>query len=317
MKFYLDPILEPADAISLTEGLAKTIDLNFTQSFVIQDIGISSRTMNHWNEMGLLPSRFRVENSTYRFNFTELIWFNLVKELREFGFSLLKIKEVMESLLNPFDCSGYFINMSQKEKDKTLKKLNHLRIRDENSKKLFVESVRKYLDDTEKKKEPIYITVLSALINDFISYREEIKLMIDIDGRVIPVIECEKDDSINEKLMNDIKFDRESYIQISLMKFFRKFILNKSHFEFMRDNNILNENEAHILSLVREGKAKSITIRFKDQKPYLLEVNKERKIHAEARLSEVLLSRGYQDISMKTENGNIVVSNIITKEKLK
>jgi DNA-binding transcriptional MerR regulator len=316
MKFYLDTLLEPADAPSLMEALAKTVDLNFSQDFVIQDIGVSSRIMNHWNEKGLMPLKLRIENSTYRFNFTELIWFNVVKELREFGFSLKKIKDIRMILLKSIDYSGYFRNMQQKEKDKILKKLNNIRIKDENSKKQFIEAIRIDLDTSAKQTEPVYTTIMDILINNFILYRDEIKLLIDVKGNVLPEIESERNDEIYEKLKRDIKFDTESYITISLMKYFRKFILNKSNFNFIRNNNILNENEAHILSLVREGKAKSITIRFKEQKPYMLEVTKERRIHAEARLSEVLLNGGYQDISMKTENGNIVVSNITTKKKL-
>ena len=41
-KFYLDPIMEPEDAVSLVEGLARTIDLNFSQDFVVSDVGVSS-----------------------------------------------------------------------------------------------------------------------------------------------------------------------------------------------------------------------------------------------------------------------------------
>jgi DNA-binding transcriptional MerR regulator len=316
VKFYLDTLLEPADAASLMDALAKTVDLNFTQDFVIQDIGVSSRIMNHWNEKGLMPLKLRIENSTYRFNFTELIWFNVVKELREFGFSLKKIKDVRMILLKSLDYSGYFRNMQQKEKDKILKKMNNIRIKDENSKKQFIEKIRIDLDTSAKQTEPVYTTIMNILINNFILYRDEIKLLIDVNGNVIPIMESEKNDEIYEKLKSDIKFDTESYITISLMKYFRKFILDKSNFNFIRDNNILNENEAHILSLVREGKAKSITIRFNEQKPYMLEVTKERKVHAEARLSEVLLNGGYQDISIKTENGNIAVTNITTKKKL-
>jgi len=240
----------------------------------------------------------------------------VVKELREFGFSLKKIKDVRMILLKSLDYSGYFRNMQQKEKDKILKKLNDIRIKDENSKKQFIEAMRIDLDASAKQTEPVYTTIMNILINNFILYRDEIKLLIDVNGNVLPIMESEKNDEIYEKLKSDIKFDTESYITISLMKYFRKFILDKSNFNFIRNNNILNENEAHILSLVREGKAKSITIRFKEQKPYMLEVTKERKVHAEARLSEVLLNGGYQDISMKTENGNIVVSNITTKKKL-
>jgi len=317
MKFYLDTILEPIDAITLAEWLAKTIDLNFTQDFVIQDVGISSRVMNYWNEMGLMPDKPRTENSTYRFNFSELLWFFLVRELREFGYPINNIKDLKEIFFKPLDYTDYFRNITQKEKDKILKRLNNIKFKDEVSKKQFIEVFRNEFENTGKKKSPVYYNILNIFINSFIFYRDEIKLLLDVRGNLIPLFESDKDEPVYEELMNKIDFDKESFISISLTKFFRKFILNKAHFNFIRDNNILNENESHILSLVREGKAKSITIRFKDEKPFMLEVTKERKIHAEARLSEVLLSRGYQDISMKTENGNIVVSNFVTKEKLK
>jgi len=203
-----------------------------------------------------------------------------------------------------------------KEKNSLLKKLNTLRIRDEQSKKQFIETMRQDLDDTEKQAEPVYTNILNLLINQFVLYREEVKLMIDVNGRVIPVFESDKDNLLYEKLMDDAGFDRESFMTISMLKFFRRFILNREYFQFVKENRILNENETHILSLLREGMAKSITIRFRDQKPYLIEVTREKKIHAEARLSEILIRGGYQDISMKTENGNIVITNVTSKIKL-
>ncbi|HBG69195.1 MAG: hypothetical protein A2W93_07645 [Bacteroidetes bacterium GWF2_43_63] len=315
-KFYLDPIMEPEDAFSLMEGLARTIDLNFSQDFVVSDVGVSSRILNNWKNLGLMSNRLRIENSIYRFSFVELIWINIIKELREFGFSLPKISLVRQTLLISTDFSEYFRSITVKEKNSLLKRLNTLRIRDEQSKKQFIETMRQYLDDKEKQKEPVYTNILNIIINEFILYREEVKLLIDVNGTVIPVIESEKDSPVYEKLMDDTGFDRESYITISLLKFFRKFILNKNYFEFVRDNRILNEHETHILALLREGMAKTITIRFKDQKPYLIEVTREKKIHAEARLSEILIRGGYQDISMKTENGNIVITNITSKIKL-
>lgn len=315
-RFYLDPVMEPEDSASLMEGLARTIDLNFSQEFVIQDVGVSSRILNNWKNLGLLPNRLRIESSIYRFSFVELIWISIIKELREFGFSLPKIRLVEEILLTSIDYSEYFRGLTTKEKNGLLKKLNTLRIRDEQSKKQFIEAMKQDLDDQKKQNEPVYTNILNILINQFVLYREEVKLLIDVNGKVIPVFESEKDSPVYEKLMNDAGFDRESYITISMLKFFRRFILNKDYFQFVRENRILNENETHILSLMREGMAKSITIRFRDQKPYLIEVTREKKVQAEARLSEILIRGGYQDISMKTENGNIVITNITSKIRL-
>ncbi|PKP03006.1 MAG: hypothetical protein CVU11_10100 [Bacteroidetes bacterium HGW-Bacteroidetes-6] len=49
---------------------------------------------------------------------------------------------------------------------------------------------------------------------------------------------------------------------------------------------------------------------------WLLEVTRKKQIENETRLSEIFLKRGYHDVTMKTENGSIVVTNITTKTRL-
>lgn len=314
---FLDSLFEPKDIESFIESLEKVSELNFSQSFVIRDIDISSRTMNHWCQMGLMPSKQRTTGSTFHFNFYELIWFHIVKELREYGYPISKINLVKEILLTPFDLSEFFRNLTPKEVSLLRKRISRMKLDNEEVKREFTSFLFDALENEEELKNPVLVSIMTLMVNQFIFYRDEVNLLIDANGIAIPIYESEKDDPIYDSIMADAGFDTESYIRISLNKFFRKFILDRTHFDFVRNNNILNENEAHILSLVREGKAKSITIRFKDQKPYLLEISREKKVQVEARLSEVLLKGGYEDISLKTANGNIVVSNFVTKEKLK
>lgn len=317
MNFYLDSILETQDVKTLIEGLGRTIDLNFTRAFVINDVGVTTRTMNNWMNLGLLLNKDRVENSTYRFSFVELIWLNIVRELREYGFSLEKIKKVKEVLLTPLDYMEYYSNLPVEDRKKIIKTLNKLPIKDEKIKKQYIESFEMGINELTSKKETFYFNILSAAIQNFLLIREDVKILVDIEGRAIPFFESDKDNPAYERIFEQSGFDRESYITISMNKFYRKFVQNKNYFNFVKENQMLNENEIHILNLMREGKAKSITIRFKDEKPYMLEITRGKKIEAETRLSEVLVSGGYQDISLKTENGNIVVTNIVTKERLK
>jgi hypothetical protein len=142
-----------------------------------------------------------------------------------------------------------------------------------------------------------------------------VRLLIDLEGNCI--IDTGDVEHFNlEQDMQDVDFDNESYLNVSLVSLFKSIITEEKNIKYIKDNRLLNENELHILSLLREGKAKSITIKFKNQKPNIIEVTQEQKIFAEARLSEVMLNRGYQDIIIKTENGNIAVTNITTKKKL-
>lgn len=315
-KFYLDHVLDSMDVESLFEGIANITEFNSQEYFVVQDIGVSSRVMNHWAAKGLMPTKLRFENAKYTFNFVELIWFHIVKELREYGYSLEKIARIRQILTKSIDCAKYFKDLSKKEKDWLIKRAEQICVKNEDEKQVLINTIKEGLNNPEKSSECFFTNILGSLVSEFILYRQDVRVLVDINGAVFPYSETNIEKETLDKQLSDIGFETESYVNISLIKFFRKFVLNKNHFNFLRKNNILNDNEAHILSLVREGKAKSITIRFKDEKPYMLEVTKEKKIQAEARLSEVLLNRGYQDISMKTENGNIVVSNITTKKKL-
>jgi len=313
---FLDNLMEFRDAEDMMQGLTRILDLNFTRQFVLVDIGISARIMNYWNNAGLLPDSSRIENCTYRFNFSELIWFNIVKELREYGFTLDKIREVKGYLLSNFDYSAYYSLLTLSEKKKMLKKLNSLKIRDEESKSMFIEAMSVGLTSKKEINGPFNTNILNTLIINFILYREKVKLLIDLNGLTIPIAEKNENDPMYETIKEEAGFDTESYITLSLSKFFRKFITDKKYFNFSKETGILSETEAYVLSLLREGKAKTLTIRFRDERPYLLEITRETKIQAEARLSEVLLRGGYQDISLKTEKGNIVISSILTKERL-
>jgi len=317
MEFSLDTIFNSMSADSFIEGIEKTMELRFQQKFALKDISISTRVMNHWDAKGLIPDSSRNKGGPYTFNFIELIWLHIVKELREYGYPLENIKEVSFYLTTPFDISEQYRALSDDEKEKIKNKVENIQLNNEDEKQKLVDSIKKELNDPNVGTEYFQTNILSLLINEFLFYRNDVRILIDQKGNVVPYT----DEFIKHKdfgnIMKEVNFDNESYINISLLKFFRKFTMNKKYFSFLQDNNILNENEAHILSLIREGKAKTITIKFKDHKPYMLETTKEKKIQAETRITEILLNRGYQDISIRTENGNISYSNITTKKILK
>jgi hypothetical protein len=117
--------------------------------------------------------------------------------------------------------------------------------------------------------------------------------------------------------MQEWSLENESYLSISLFKFLKKFMVKEENDAFSLKIKLLNENESFILSLIRKGKAKEITIQFKDQAPTYIKVTRDQKIFAESRVSDAILGKGYQEISIKTQDGNISCANIVTKHKLK
>lgn len=61
-----------------------------------------------------------------------------------------------------------------------------------------------------------------------------------------------------------------------------------------------------ILELIRRKDVNSITIKYKDGEPDLLEVEERNTISIEQRFLDVIAKNGYQKISVSTQNGKIV-----------
>lgn len=60
----------------------------------VSDTGQSYRVINHWDEKGVISANQDDEGGWRRFSVFELVWLEIVRQLREFGFPLDKIKEV-------------------------------------------------------------------------------------------------------------------------------------------------------------------------------------------------------------------------------
>ena len=70
---------------------------------------------------------------------------------------------------------------------------------------------------------------------------------------------------------------------------------------------LLTGEETIVLNTIRQDDLKSVIIKFdNDKKISLLEEVKEKKINKAAKLAELVMAKGYQDITIKTQDGNIV-----------
>jgi hypothetical protein len=96
-----------------------------------------------------------------------------------------------------------------------------------------------------------------------------------------------------------------------------QFINNSNNNEFTLKYHLLNDYELQILSLVQLNKFDSIKILFKNGEPFILEATENIKVSKDARISDILLKKGYQSIEIKTEEGQIQYSPKTTKIVLK
>lgn len=69
--------------------------------YTVKDSDISYRVINHWDDKGLLPKGVQDEDEKWRkFSFVEVVWLEVLKELRSFGLSLESIAKIKEDTLN-------------------------------------------------------------------------------------------------------------------------------------------------------------------------------------------------------------------------
>ncbi|MBU0489093.1 MAG: helix-turn-helix domain-containing protein [Bacteroidetes bacterium] len=313
--FKIDHLLDRIDAASYLFAIDTITIIAFSKDFVVQDIGISSRVFSHWVDMGLIDvpeSKIRIKRT---FSLMELIWLKLVKRLRDFGYPIEKIRPLKETMLTPFDIGSVLRDLNEEERSKCLKRIDKAFLKDDEERHKLKMIAANEIDKARELVPYMMTCLMFSIIVEFLLYRRDVRILIDLNGESI-IDNGDVDNRNIESEMEEIGFDRESYLNISILSLFKSLVSEGKNIDYVKENRLLNENELHILSLLREGKAKSITIKFKNQKPNFIEVTQERKVYAEARLSEVMLGKGYQDITIKTENGTIAVTNITTRKKL-
>jgi DNA-binding transcriptional MerR regulator len=320
-KLSLDPILDAKDITTLFDNADKLSRMELSMKFVMEDIGITSRVYNHWVKMGIVTRKINFSGGhKYHFSFTELIWMNIIQELRKYDFPLPKIKKLYLGLMWTIDLYDMLKEIPIEDRNEIIEAIPDIPIGDniEDKDALIADISEKFsIADNNPENEHLYTTLLELIIGSILMYRSDVRILIDYNGNCLPY--SERDVQLNgfEALFEDSCIDKHSYICISMMKFLQKFISSNKHIPFLTESQILNDNELYILSLIREGKAKSITINFAGDKPSMIEVKKDVKTFAETRLTEILLKRGYQEINIKTQDGNIAVSCVTTKKKLK
>lgn len=68
-----------------------------------KELGESYRVINHWTDLGLLPDTREDDAKWRKFSIIDIVWTLIVKELRQYGMSLDKIKKTRDDLFEiPF-----------------------------------------------------------------------------------------------------------------------------------------------------------------------------------------------------------------------
>jgi hypothetical protein len=282
------------------------IDLMRNTKFKRSELKLDPRVANHWSEKGLFPGN-QVTGAWLQFNLSEAFWARIIIKLREFNVSLEVIKKIKESFFNEPQTI-----YSANDKEYIIQKMKESNV--------FNDKILKNANDHE-----IWASIFKLKLNDFelmlqsiLLQRKPFYIILDNHEKVILVEESSLLTETNEAYLNEYKeITQKSHIRISMNEILGDLVKCLGDLNCSEKIPILTEKEAEIIRLMRADNISKIEIKYKtNSEPEIIEITTLNLINEKTRLSDLIISRGYQNITVKTQNGKIVHCENTTKYKL-
>jgi|SRR6185436_531901 len=279
------------------------IGLLFTKKiFTPKDIDVSYTNINYWDKMGVLSSFRKGKKAWRNFNFIDYVWIKIINELRELGVPTWLIKEAKKNCFQGIDLNYEKIFELVKDKQVELKDFN------EPLRKKALKSIQKF---SLRKAQKIGFNYLLLAVWISISEKTPVSLFLFKNGECMFWIENRRK-IIPKEVMEKISF--ESYINISLSKIIKDFLMEERSVFLLSELPLLNSAEIRLMELIHSGNYESITIYFKDKKMNLLELDKRQD--TKRKILDIVAEAEYQEILIKTHGGMITSIKSAEKEYL-
>ena len=305
MKDTFDKLSDRMKYIQSNEKVP--LDLIRIPKYSRKDVDIPARILTHWDKMDLLIKK-NVTGATFSFSLIESFWLKIIQKLRAYNIPLELIKQLKEELChvqNAAEIAKFNPDtadiLSSIDKSLTKNEIEELLLSSE------------YLDFIQKTKP----TQLENILLDIILTRSDLRVLIDENGVV--VLFCEgrilSDKIYNEKLTEILS---KTHLNIALFDIIKDLIKFLGEDECSASHNILSKDEAEVLKHLRQDDVSRIEIIFDKVKGDIetIKVTKKSSVTNFSRIQDLILRNGYQDITIKTQNGIVAHCESTTKYKL-
>ncbi len=305
MKNKINTILKGLDFIKASEK--EPLELIRSAKYRGKKLNIPARNLNHWDKMDLLLNKNKT-GAWYVFSLTEAFWLKIVQKLRAYNLPIEIIKHLKNHLTN------YAVITDELKIDDNVAEA--ILLQNKSFSKKDVYSLFKS-NDFQKFFKNLGPTHLECLLLDIIVTRSNYRILLN-EKLEINFYNQEKiiDDLEERKIINDILDN--THINISLFEIIKDLVDDIGEDECSEYQNILTKDEAMVLKLLKQEDISKIEINFNDKtkKAETIKVTKNNSISNLSRVQELILRNGYQDISIKTQKGQIVQCTNTTKYKL-
>lgn len=264
----------------------------------------NAKTLNYYKQDDLLPDRAKKSN----FSFVEIVWIRAVYELKSIGIKVELLKQLKNELFNAVDADA-ILNQFKKKEEEINNLYKELPIE-------HIEFIKAEFENALKKKSPLIQIQMSKLFM-CLSYMLQHKSPLDIrlynDGAVT-MYDIQHDVELDMNLAKSLP-GYKSYISISLTEIIC-FYIGENFIKTPLKEYIFSKDELLILETIKKDKPVSITIEFNNNNTIdLIKVKMQQNININQRLSEILLSNAYEDITITTQKGKIVNCTKVKKIK--
>lgn len=257
--------------------------------FTIGHLNLSPRDANYWDKQGVLPE-IKGEGLRRKYDLIQSMWIKLIQQMRSLGISLKTINKLKENMLkSEVDFDDW--------KKEDVKRVIH-----EMNQRLGSNFEAEEILKTIGKEKPLFFETIILVA---ILFRKPIYCLVNKDGRYM-AYSPRAHHAIAEMHGEFQEFMSQPYFSLSLTEAYKELVCDWAPKSFMANISILSNTEQEILDVIRKKDINSITIRYKDGEPDLLEVEERNSISIEQRFLDVIAKNGFQKISVSTRNGKIV-----------
>jgi DNA-binding transcriptional MerR regulator len=293
------------------EELLRITPLLFEKDYTstaLQFLGSPARTLNYWaDEPNILPVGDEA-GKRRRYSFFDMIWLIVIKELRTIGMEKKALSILKEELITPIDIDSLAKKVAEERIQMEATFRNHFKLSEETIKTLF-----DHLNEKKKDLEQLQSTKLYAYIMYSLGQQKVVRLLINKNGNHFLYLESDLAGLYHVE--NDYPELGNTYITINLSNVFTGLLCQPQIKDKFKEAFFTIE-EWKLLQFLQKEKPVSIKVTYKGDRMDLLEIEKKKTIRAEARLTEIMLQKGYETIEIKSLKGNIVHCTSTEKHKL-
>ena len=258
------------------------------KKFRLSDLDINPRNAVHWELKGLFLNK-KQEGRWHLLDLSEATWILILQKMREFNFKLEIISDLKDNFLNhryTFEDETTINEIKKVVNNKAGKNVDYIM-----NSRAFDEFI-KSLD----------YTMLEWILMDIIHLRNSYRILFNLKGHYILI----KEGATNHPLQDYVtEFLSESHFSLSINEIVAE-LLGKIDLNLAHDSyQIISAEELKVLNILRTEDIHSVEISMNPLtgKPETIKCTELSKPAIQTRLFELIMRNGYQEITIKTQNG--------------